>query len=83
MNQKWFEFVIFTVFFISLFVVNFTEIFHQGYLLMILYIIIFGSRAYFEWKYARETKEHIMTLYSIPIGFLFFLVLMLSSDLLH
>lgn len=64
--HKWIERIVFIGFIISLWFVENT--FH---LMIFFFFILFGIRAFMEWKYERVKKEYLMTLFSI-FNFLLF-----------
>ncbi|WP_456272301.1 DUF4181 domain-containing protein [Bacillus sp. AK031] len=49
------------------------DIVDSGAYFLLFFIIVFGFRFFMEWKYARSSKEHILTFISL-MSFIFFLL---------
>lgn len=65
--QKWIERTIIIAFLISLWFVD-----HTLPLLIAFFLVLTSFRTFMEWKYEREKKEYIITLFSIFLYLLIF-----------
>ncbi len=70
--HKWGERLVITLFLIIVAYASFSRepIIEIKYIFFIFYLVLYSFRAWMEWKYTKNEKEYIITIYSIGL-FLF------------